>query len=65
MTQQHGSDFLDAFTQMSRNGGLESGGVERQAATEADGLNRQWFAGWLTARGATTPQGPGPRQALR
>ena len=48
MTQQHGSDFLDAFAQMSRNGGLESGGVERQAATEADGLNRQWFAGWLT-----------------
>ncbi|MGR6613234.1 M20 family metallo-hydrolase [Kocuria rhizophila] len=53
MTQQHGSDFLDAFAQMSRNGGLESGGVERQAATETDGLNRQWFAGWLTARGAT------------
>ena len=41
------------FRQMSRNGGLESGGVERQAATTADGLNRQWFAGWLTARGAT------------
>ncbi|NDO78052.1 hydantoinase/carbamoylase family amidase [Kocuria indica] len=45
--------FLRDFRQMSRNGGLESGGVERQAATTADGLNRQWFAGWLTARGAT------------
>lgn len=45
--------FLKDFQQMSRNGGLESGGVERQAATPADGLNRQWFAGWLAARGAT------------
>ena len=45
--------FLHDFQLMSRNGGLESGGVERQAATAADGLNRQWFAGWLAARGAT------------
>ena len=33
--------FLWDFRQMSRNGGLESGGGERQAATTADGLNRQ------------------------
>lgn len=45
--------FLHDFQLMSRNGGLDSGGVERQAATAADGLNRQWFAGWLAARGAT------------
>ncbi len=45
--------FLYDFQLMSRNGGLDSGGVERQAASAADGLNRQWFAGWLAARGAT------------
>jgi len=45
--------FLHDFQLMSRNGGLDSGGVERQASTAADGLNRQWFAGWLAARGAT------------
>ncbi len=27
--------------------------MECQAATTADGLNRQWFVGWLIARGAT------------
>ncbi|CAL8900262.1 Zn-dependent hydrolase [Kocuria varians] len=53
MNQHRSVDFLDAFAQMSRNGGLVSGGVERQAATETDGLNRQWFAGWLAAQGAT------------
>lgn len=47
------SAFLQDFAQMSRNGGLPSGGVERQAGTQADGLNRQWFAGWLASRGAT------------
>ncbi|MBD2763753.1 M20 family metallo-hydrolase [Kocuria sp. cx-455] len=52
MTAPHQS-FLHDFQLMSRNGGLDSGGVERQAATAADGLNRQWFAGWLAARGAT------------
>ena len=45
--------FLADFQAMSDNGATAGGGVERQAATEADGLNRQWFAGWLTARGAT------------
>ena len=49
---RHGA-FLQDFAQLSRNGGLASGGVERQAATQADGLNRQWFAGWLASRGAT------------
>lgn len=45
--------FLQDFEQLSRNGALASGGVERQAGTQADGLNRQWFAGWLASRGAT------------
>ena len=45
--------LLRDFRRMSRNRGLESGGVECQAATTADGLNRQWFVGWLIARGAT------------
>lgn len=45
--------LLRDFRRMSRNAGLESGGVECQAATTADGLNRQWFVGWLIARGAT------------
>ncbi|WP_338075309.1 hypothetical protein [Kocuria marina] len=42
--------LLRDFRRMSRNAGLESGGVECQAATTADGLSRQWFVGWLIAR---------------
>ena len=45
--------FIDDFTTMSTFGATAAGGVERQAATEADGQNRQWLAGWLIERGFT------------
>lgn len=45
--------FLDDFAELSRFGALPNGGVERQAATAADGAQRRWFAGWLTAHGFT------------
>lgn len=43
--------FLDDFATMSTFGATPAGGVERQAATAADGENRRWLAGWLTGRG--------------
>lgn len=47
------SAFIDDFTTMSTFGATAANGVERQAATEADGANRRWLAGWLTERGFT------------
>ena len=47
------SAFIDDFTTMSTFGATAAGGVERQAATDADGENRRWLAGWLTERGFT------------
>lgn len=43
--------FLDDFTTMSGFGATPAGGVERQAATAADGQTRQWLAQWLSSRG--------------
>ena len=43
--------FLDDFATMSTFGATAAGGVERQAGTEADALNRRWLAGWLTEHG--------------
>lgn len=43
--------FLDDFATLSTFGALPSGGVERQAATAADGEQREWLAAWLTERG--------------
>lgn len=39
--------FLDDFVTMSTFGATARGGVDRQAATSADGKTREWFAGWL------------------
>ena len=47
------SAFINDFTTMSSFGATAANGVERQAATEADGANRRWLAGWLTERGFT------------
>lgn len=47
------SDFLDDFRTMSGFGATSGGGVERQAASAADGENRAWFTGWLEANGFT------------
>jgi beta-ureidopropionase / N-carbamoyl-L-amino-acid hydrolase len=47
------AEFIDDFATMSGFGATPAGGVERQAATEADADNRHWLAGWLTERGFT------------
>ena len=44
-------DFLADFHSMSSIGGTAGGGVERQAATLADGQTRHWFRGLCEARG--------------
>ncbi len=45
--------FIGDFTVMSTFGATPVGGVERQAATDADAENRRWLAGWLVDRGFT------------
>ncbi|WP_158890553.1 M20 family metallo-hydrolase [Amycolatopsis anabasis] len=45
---------LDDFHALSALGATEAGGVERQAATEADRQTREWLVDWLTTRGFTT-----------
>ncbi|MEH3088472.1 MAG: M20 family metallo-hydrolase [Microbacterium arborescens] len=47
------SDFLADFTRMSAFGATPGGGVERQAASAADGENRAWFGSWLVENGFT------------
>ncbi|WP_207842807.1 M20 family metallo-hydrolase [Williamsia soli] len=47
------ADFIDDFATMSTFGATAAGGVERQAATEADAENRRWLATWLEERGFT------------
>lgn len=52
------TDFLSDFATLSAFGGLPSGGVNREAATDADGQQRAWFAGWLRDRGAIVAVDP-------
>ncbi len=47
------SGFLEDFRIMSTFGATAGGGVDRQAATTADGETRAWFQGWLAAHGFT------------
>ncbi|WP_411731779.1 M20 family metallo-hydrolase [Paeniglutamicibacter sp.] len=47
------SAFLADFTSMSSHGATAGGGVERQAATVADGQNRNWFRGLVEGHGFT------------
>jgi N-carbamoyl-L-amino-acid hydrolase len=44
-------ELIADFVHMSTFGATPAGGVERQAATEADGANREWLSSWLTERG--------------
>lgn len=44
-------DFLQDFRSMSSNGATAGGGVDRQAATVADGQNRNWFRGLVEGYG--------------
>lgn len=43
--------LLADFADLSAIGATPAGGVERQAATAADGQARAWLASWLTGRG--------------
>lgn len=45
--------LLADFAALSAIGATPAGGVERQAATAADGQARDWLGGWLTERGFT------------
>ena len=47
----HHESFLADFASMSRNGATPGGGVDRQAATTADGQNRNWFRGLVEGHG--------------
>ena len=53
MSQDWNERFLNDFEAMSVNGATPGGGVERQAASEGDIKNRQWFAKLLNELGAT------------
>jgi len=50
--------FLDDFVTMSSFGATANKGVDRQAATAADGQTRDWFAGLLRANGFTVDLDP-------
>jgi N-carbamoyl-L-amino-acid hydrolase len=47
------SAFLADFTSMSSHGATAGGGVDRQAATIADGQTRNWFRGLVEGHGFT------------
>ncbi len=47
----YSQDVLDDFTALSAIGATPGGGVERQAASEADGEARRWLVEWLTDHG--------------
>jgi N-carbamoyl-L-amino-acid hydrolase len=47
------AQFLADFATMGTFGATGNGGVDRQAATPADGEQRRWFEGLLTERGFT------------
>jgi N-carbamoyl-L-amino-acid hydrolase len=51
VTTHDSAAFLADFAEMSAFGATPGGGVERQAASVADGELRTWFAAWLTDRG--------------
>lgn len=46
------NDFLSDFETMSSHGATDGGGVERQAGSPADRLNRSWFASVAQSFGA-------------
>ncbi|WP_197374668.1 M20 family metallo-hydrolase [Mycolicibacterium baixiangningiae] len=46
--------FLADFAELSAIGATPSGGVDREAATAADGQAREWLRGWFDRHGLTT-----------
>jgi N-carbamoyl-L-amino-acid hydrolase len=51
ITPERAAAFLRDFATMSEFGATPGGGVDRQAAGEADVAQRRWFAELLTAHG--------------
>jgi N-carbamoyl-L-amino-acid hydrolase len=51
MSSPTDAQFLSDFTTMGAFGATGNGGVDRQAATAADGEQRRWLAGLLADRG--------------
>lgn len=45
------AEFVADFAELGRIGATPDGGVDRQAATAADGEQRAWLARWLADRG--------------
>lgn len=52
----HDTSLIDDFAALSRIGATAGGGVERQAATTADGEARVWMKQWLHDRGFRVEQ---------
>lgn len=48
------ADFLASWREMEQIGATDAGGVERQAATEADRQTRDWFCRFAQRRGWST-----------
>lgn len=46
--------FLTDFHEVAKIGATPAGGVERQAATDADRQTRDWFASWAASEGLET-----------
>lgn len=44
-------DFLRDFAYLSTIGATPRGGVDREAATTADAMQKAWLGGWLASRG--------------
>ena len=53
-TNRSAAEVLASFAELSRIGATEAGGVERQAATAADGETRAWFRRFASERGWLT-----------
>jgi beta-ureidopropionase / N-carbamoyl-L-amino-acid hydrolase len=50
-TESDDASFLSDFATLATFGATAGGGVDRQAATEPDGVQRAWLHTWLTERG--------------
>lgn len=47
----YGDEFLKDFAHLSTIGATRRGGVDREAATLPDAMQRAWLGGWLASRG--------------
>lgn len=49
--ESYSDEFLRDFAHLSTIGATPRGGVDREAATVPDAMQRAWFGGWLASRG--------------